>query len=71
MNVNAINIAFGIPPERPTPEFAAKLESGADRSAPSRLLRRQGRPPSLGHCARASPYWAKDIKIGFEGTTPL
>jgi len=37
LHVGEIKIAFGIPPERPTPEFPAKLESGADRSGAGRL----------------------------------
>jgi hypothetical protein len=37
MDVSAINIVFDIPPERPTPEFPAKLESGAPIRAQSSI----------------------------------
>jgi hypothetical protein len=42
-DVSEIKLVFSIPPERPTPNFSAKLERGADRHPSRRALRHQGR----------------------------
>ena len=65
-DVSEIKIAFGIPPERPTPNFAPSWKW-------RRPIRRRSSITTPRTASRRLevmrwgliPYWAKDIKIGF------
>jgi putative SOS response-associated peptidase YedK len=65
-DVSEIAIAFGMPPERPTPNFAARWNVAPTDLLPSvrddatdHRRRLQGRRWGL------VPFWVKDIKAGF------
>jgi putative SOS response-associated peptidase YedK len=65
-DLNEIKIAFGIPPEYPTPNYAPSWNVAPTDSLP--IVRYD---PKAGHRTLdllrwgLVPYWAKDIKIGF------
>jgi putative SOS response-associated peptidase YedK len=65
-DVSEIKIAFGIPPERPAPNFASSWNLAPTDPAPIVHYERQRRrPPPRGDALGLIPYWAKDIKISF------
>src|ERR1700724_1242846 len=65
-DVSEIKIAFRIPPEYPTPNFAPSWNVAPTDNLP--IVRYDAKAGSrtldLRRCGRV-PYWAKDIKIGF------
>ncbi len=65
-DVSEIKIAFGIPPERPAPNFAANWNVAPTDPLPIVRFDPKARERSL-DIARWGliPYWAKDIKIGY------
>jgi putative SOS response-associated peptidase YedK len=65
-DVSEIKIAFGIPPERPAPNFAVSWNVAPTGPLPIVRFDPKARERSL-DIARWGliPYWAKDIKIGF------
>jgi putative SOS response-associated peptidase YedK len=65
-DVSEIKIAFGIPPERPTPNFAPSWNLVPTDQAP--IVYRDAKDGARRlEVMRWGliPYWAKDIKIGF------
>src|SRR5262249_22302280 len=65
-DVSEIKIAFGIPPERPAPNFAASWNVAPTDPLPIVRFGPTAQQRSL-DIARWGliPYWAKDIKIGY------
>jgi putative SOS response-associated peptidase YedK len=65
-DVSEIKIAFGIPPERPAPNFAASWNVAPTDPLPVVRFDPKERQRSLDVMRWGLiPYWAKDIKIGF------
>jgi SOS response associated peptidase (SRAP) len=65
-DVSAIRIAFGIPPERPSPNFAPSWNVAPTDPLPIVRYDAKDRQRSLDVMRWGLiPYWAKDIKIGF------
>jgi putative SOS response-associated peptidase YedK len=65
-DVSEIKIAFGIPPERPTPNFAASWNVAPTDPLPVVRYDGKDRQRSLEVMRWGLiPYWAKDDKIGF------
>jgi putative SOS response-associated peptidase YedK len=65
-DVSEIRIAFGVPPERPSPNFPPSWNVAPTDSLPGRPLRPQGRAAQPRHAALGpDPLLAKDIKVGF------
>src|SRR6266403_2618591 len=65
-DVSEIKIAFGIPPERPTPNIAPSWNLAPTDPAPIVRYDAKDRQRSLDVMRWGLiPYWAKDIKIGF------
>jgi putative SOS response-associated peptidase YedK len=65
-DVSEIKIAFGIPPERPTPNFAASWNVAPTDPLPVVRYDAKDRQRSLEVMRWGLiPYWAKDDKIGF------
>jgi putative SOS response-associated peptidase YedK len=65
-DVSEIKIAFGIPPERPTPNFAASWNVAPTDPLPVVRHDTRDRQRSLEVMRWGLiPYWAKDDKIGF------
>ena len=65
-DVSEIKLAFRIPPERPTPNFAASWNVAPTDPLP--VVRYDGREHQRSLDVMRwglIPYWAKDIKIGF------
>ena len=65
-DVSEIKIAFGIPPDYPTPNFAPSWNVAPTDQLPIVRYnpRTQGRTLDLMRWGLV-PYWAKDIKVGF------
>jgi hypothetical protein len=65
-DVSEIKIAFGIPPERPTPNIAPSWNLAPTDPAPVVYYDAKDGGRRLEVMRRGLiPYWAKDIKIGF------
>jgi putative SOS response-associated peptidase YedK len=80
-DLREIKIAFGIPPDRPSPNFAPTWNGAPTDSFPivrydAEASRRTASAPPSGPLGRARrslelmrwglvPFWAKDIKVGF------
>jgi putative SOS response-associated peptidase YedK len=65
-DVSEIKIAFGIPPERPAPNFAPSWNLAPTDPAPVVHYDAKAGQRALDVMRwRLIPYWAKDIKIGF------
>jgi putative SOS response-associated peptidase YedK len=65
-DVSEIKIAFGIPPERPTPNFPPSWNVAPTDSLPVVRYDPKAAQRSLDMLRWGLiPYWAKDIKIGF------
>ncbi len=65
-DVSEIKIAFGIPPERPAPNFARSWNVAPTDPLPVVRYDAKDRQRSLDVMRWGLiPYWAKDIKIGF------
>jgi putative SOS response-associated peptidase YedK len=65
-DVSEIKIAFGIPPDRPTPNFAASWNVAPTDPLPIVRYDAKEHQRSLDVMRWGLiPYWAKDIKIGF------
>jgi putative SOS response-associated peptidase YedK len=65
-DVSEIKIAFGIPPERPAPNFAASWNVAPTDPLPVVRFDPKDHQHSLDVMRWGLiPYWAKDIKIGF------
>ena len=65
-DVSEIKIAFGIPPERPAPNFAPSWNVAPTDPLPVVRFDAKERQRSLDVTRWGLiPYWAKDIKIGF------
>ena len=65
-DVSEIKIAFGIPPQRPTPNFAASWNVAATDPLPVVRYDAKEHQRSLEVMRWGLvPFWAKDIKVGF------
>jgi putative SOS response-associated peptidase YedK len=65
-DVSEIKIAFGIPPERPSPNFAPSWNVAPTDPLPVVRYDPKAKQRSLDVMRWGLiPYWAKDIKIGF------
>ena len=65
-DVSEIRIAFGIPPERPAPNFAPSWNVAPTDTHPVVRYDTKAEPRSLDMLRWGLiPYWAKDIKVGF------
>lgn len=65
-DVSEIKLVFSIPPERPTPNFAANWNVAPTDTLPIVRYDSAARQRSLDLMRWGLvPYWAKDIKIGF------
>jgi putative SOS response-associated peptidase YedK len=65
-DVSDIRIAFGIPPERPSPNFAASWNVAPTDPLPVVRYDAKDHKRSLEVMRRGLvPFWAKDIKVGF------
>ncbi len=65
-DVSEIRIAFGIPPERPSPNFAPSWNVAPTDPLPVVRYDANDRQRSLDVMRWGLiPYWAKDIKVGF------
>src|SRR6516165_205520 len=65
-DVSEIKIAFGIPPERPAPNFPPSWNVAPTDSLPVVRYDAKARQRSLDMLRWGLiPYWAKDIKVGF------
>ena len=65
-DVSEIKIAFGIPPERPAPNFPPSWNVAPTDSLPVVRHDAKARQRSLDMLRWGLiPYWAKDIKVGF------
>jgi putative SOS response-associated peptidase YedK len=65
-DVSEIKIAFGIPPERPSPNFPPSWNVAPTDSLPVVRFHPKDRQRSLDLMRWGLvPYWAKDIKVGF------
>ena len=65
-DVSEIKIAFGIPPERPTPNFPPSWNVAPTDSLPIvRFNPKEGQRSLDMMRWGLIPYWAKDIKVGF------
>jgi putative SOS response-associated peptidase YedK len=65
-DVSEIKIAFGIPPERPTPNFAASWNVAPTDPLPVVRYDTKDHQRSLDVMRWGLvPFWAKDIKVGF------
>jgi putative SOS response-associated peptidase YedK len=65
-DVSEIKIAFGIPPERPPPNFPPSWNVAPTDSLPVVRYDRKAEDRSLDLLRWGLiPYWAKDIKVGF------
>src|SRR6266567_3775519 len=65
-DVSEIKIAFGIPPERPTPNFPASWNVAPTDTLPVVRYDVKAGQRSLDMLRWGLiPYWAKDIKVGF------
>jgi putative SOS response-associated peptidase YedK len=65
-DVSEIKIAFGIPPERPTPNFPPSWNVARTDSLPVVRYDAKAGQRSLDMLRWGLiPYWAKDIKVGF------
>src|SRR5580704_19798733 len=65
-DVSEIKIAFGIPPERPAPNFAPSWNVAPTDPLPVVRFDAKERQRSLDVMRWGLiPYWAKDIKIGY------
>jgi putative SOS response-associated peptidase YedK len=64
-DVSEIKIAFGIPPERPTPNFPPSWNVVPTDSLPIVRFNPKEGQRSLDMMRWGLPYWAKDIKVGF------
>ena len=65
-DVSEIKIAFGIPPERPTPNFAASWNVAPTDPLPVVRYDAKDHQRSLEVMRWGLvPFWAKDIKVGF------
>ena len=64
--LSEIKLAFGIPPERPTPNFAPTWNGAPTDSLPTVRLDAKAGERSLDLMRWGLvPYWAKDTKVGF------
>src|SRR5260370_22855016 len=65
-DVSEIKIAFGIPPERPTPNFPPSWNVAPTDTLPVVRYDTKAAQRSLDMLRWGLiPYWAKDIKVGF------
>src|SRR3974390_289281 len=65
-DVSEIKLVFGIPPERPTPNFPSSWNVAPTDSLPVVRYDRKAGQRSLDLLRWGLiPYWAKDIKVGF------
>lgn len=65
-DVSEIKIAFGIPPERPAPNFAPSWNAAPTDPLPVVRYDAKDHQRSLEvMCWGLIPYWAKDEKISF------
>jgi putative SOS response-associated peptidase YedK len=65
-DVSEIKIAFRIPPERPSPNFAASWNVAPTDPVPVVRYHAEEHQRSLEVMRRGLvPFWAKDIKVGF------
>ena len=65
-DVSEIKIAFGIPPERPAPNFPPSWNVAPTDSLPVVRHDAKARQRSLDMLRWGLiPYWAKDVKVGF------
>jgi putative SOS response-associated peptidase YedK len=65
-----IKPVFGIPPDRPTPNFAANQNMAAASSLPVVWFDLEYRRRSLDMMRWGLiPHWAKDVKIGYATIT--
>jgi putative SOS response-associated peptidase YedK len=65
-DVSEIKSVLGIPPDRPTPNFAANWNVAPTSSLPVVRFDPDNRQRSLDMMRWGLiPHWAKDIKIGF------
>ena len=65
-DVSEIKIAFGIPPDRPTPNFAASWNVAPTDPLPVVRYDAKEHQRSLEVMRWGLvPFWAKDIKVGF------
>jgi putative SOS response-associated peptidase YedK len=70
-DVSEITIAFGIPPERPRPNFAASWNVAPTDLLPIACYDVQDHRPRLQVMRRGLvPFWVKGIKAGFANINP-